>query len=157
MSIVKSKHFKFICIIFIFLSFSNCQLKEPKNTHGMNFLKNKSSVLVINESNKNDVIKLIGSPHTISLSNENKWLYFERTLIKGKMHKLGQNVLKENNVLELTFNKYGVLVKKNIQDKEDMNKIRYSQYETQNTVVKESFVGRFLSSIRQKMYGKRKF
>ena len=38
-----------------------------------------------------------------------------------------------------------------------MNKVKYSQYETENTVVKESFVGRFLSSIRQKMYGKRKF
>ncbi len=42
----------------------------------MNFLKNKSSVLIVNESNKNDVKKLIGSPHTVSLSNENKWALF---------------------------------------------------------------------------------
>ena len=40
------------------------------------------------------------------------WIYIERIFTKGKYHKLGQNILKENNVLVLTFDKYGVLKKK---------------------------------------------
>ena len=42
------------------------------------------------------------------------WIYIERVLTKGEFHKLGQNVLKENNVLVLTFDKYGILKIKNV-------------------------------------------
>ena len=41
--------------------------------------------------------------------------------------------------------------------KEDMNKITYSVKETENNITQPSFIGKFLSSMRQKMYGKRKF
>ena len=114
-------------------------------------------MLVINTTNQNDVIKYIGRPHSISLSDNNTWIYFERTIVKGSMHKLGRNILKKNNVLELKFNKYGVLVNKKIHNKDDMQKISYSKNETTNTITKKSFMGSFLSSIRQKMYGKNKF
>jgi len=84
-------------------------------------------------------------------------MYFERTIVKGSMHKLGQNILNQNNVLELKFNKYGLLVSKKFYNKDDMKKVSYSDSKTQNTITKRSFVGKFLSSIRQKMYGKNKF
>ena len=64
---------------------------------------------------------------------------------------------KSNNILELKFNKYGVLDYKKIYNKDDMNKIAYSSKETENNISQQSFVGKFLSSVRQKMYGKRKF
>ena len=69
---------------------------------------------------------------------------------------MGQNVLKVNNILELKFDKYGVLAKKKFFNKDDMNKIVYSKKETENNVSANSFVGKFLSSVRQKMYGQRK-
>ena len=72
------------------------------------------------------------------------------------MHKLGQNILKENNVLVLSFNSAGIL-EKDIKTKEDMKKLRFAIKNTENIKVKKSFVNRFLGSIRQKMYGKRKF
>jgi len=78
-------------------------------------------------------------------------------LLRGKMHKLGRNVLQKNNVLELKFNKYGLLVRKKIIKKDDMKKVVYSENVTKNSVTQQSTVGKFLSSIRQKMYGKRKF
>ena len=53
----------------------------------------------INETNKNDVVKLIGFPHSKSIDNENEWIYIERVFVKGEFHKLGQNVLKSNNIL----------------------------------------------------------
>ena len=73
------------------------------------------------------------------------------------MHKLGKKILQKNNVLELKFNKYGLLVAKKVYNKDDMKKIVYSDKVTENTVTQQSTVGKFLSSIRQKMYGKRKF
>ena len=112
--------------------------------------------MIVNKTNKNDVIKIMGNPHSKSINNENNWIYLERTITRGKMHKLGRNVLKTNNLLSLKFNKYGILIEKKIYTKEDMNKIAYNENETQNTVTKESFVNKFLSSIRQKMYGKGK-
>ena len=111
----------------------------------------------IGKTNKNDVIKLIGNPHTVSLHDHNTWIYFERTITRGKLIKLGQNVLKENNVLELKFDKYGILENKKILTKDDMNTVKYSEKETENNISQQSFIGKFLSSVKQKMYGKRKF
>ena len=91
------------------------------------FLENRSNKLIVNKSNKNDVIKIIGQPHTKSINNENEWIYIERVLTKGKFHKLGQNVLKENNVLVLNFDKYGILKKKKFLDKDEKKKLNFSK------------------------------
>ena len=95
----------------------NCQLQEPTKNHGILFLENRSKQLKVKVNNKNDVLKLIGNPHTKSISNEDSWIYIERVLTKGEYHKLGQNILKSNNVLVLSFNKYGILEKKTFLDK----------------------------------------
>jgi hypothetical protein len=58
--------------------------------------------------------------------------------------------------LELKFNKYGVLNNKKIYNKESMNKVKYSEEETSNNISQKSFIGKFLSSIKQKMYSRRK-
>ena len=131
-------------------------MQEPKKLHGINYLKNRENILVINKDNKNDVIKLLGNPHSKSMNNENKWFYFERMITRGKLHKLGRNVLKENNVLEVEFNKYGVLTKKRLYTKNDMKKVKSSKKETKNTVEQKSFLNSFLSSIMTKMQGRRK-
>ena len=96
--------------ILIFLILLGCQLQEPVKNHGILFLENRSNKLVLLETNKNDTLKIFGQPHTKSMNDEDQWIYIERTLSKGKFHKLGQNVLKTNNVLILTFVKIPVLV-----------------------------------------------
>ena len=153
MRVIFCKHNKLIFIILYFLLLSNCQLKATKNTHGINFLDNRSKILTVNKTNNNDVVKIIGRPHTTSGTTTDKWIYIERTLRKGKMHKLGQNILKSNNVLELTFNKYGVLTEKKLHTIEDMKKVKFTKKNTPNNVTQRSFVSNFLSSLRQKMYG----
>ena len=112
-------------------------------------------MLIVNKSNKNDVIKLLGKPHTISLNNKDRWMYFERVITRGKMHKLGRNILKTNNVLELSFNSRGILIVKNFYDKSNIRKVKISKDETQNDITQPSFVRKFFGSIKQKMYGKR--
>ncbi len=139
-------------ILFILLS---CQLQEPVKNHGILFLENRANKLDIKNSNKNDALKVLGQPHTKSMTNEDQWIYIERTLSKGKFHKLGQNVIKTNNVLVLSFDKYGILIKKDLYNKEDIKKISFSKSKTENQLSKKSFVESFLSSIKEKMYGNR--
>jgi outer membrane protein assembly factor BamE (lipoprotein component of BamABCDE complex) len=146
---------KVLLIILLFI-LSNCQLQDPDKNHGILFLENRSNKLISNQSNKNDVLKIIGNPHSKSSSGENIWIYIERTLSKGKYHKLGRHTLKSNNVLVLKFDKFGVLKEKKIYNKEDIKKISFTSYSTQNEMTKKSFVESFLSSVKSKMYGNRK-
>jgi outer membrane protein assembly factor BamE (lipoprotein component of BamABCDE complex) len=157
MTFVNRKHYKKLYIIFFLFLLNNCQLNQTNKPHGINFLENREKALIIGQTNQNDVIKLIGTPHSTSLKNKDTWIYFERTITRGKLIKLGQNVLKENNVLELKFNRYGILTSKKILHKENMNKVKYAESETVNNITQKSFVSKFLSSMKQKMYGKRKF
>ncbi len=154
MTIKNIHYFKFLllcsCIILI-----NCQFQEPSNNHGIIYLKNRSEKLKVNYSNTNDVIKIIGLPHSKSIDNENYWIYIERILTKGEYHKLGRNVIKANNVLVLQFDKYGVLQKKDFLNKEDLKKINFSEKITENKLNKKSFVEKVLTSIRSKMYSNR--
>ena len=92
-----------------------------------------------------------------SISTDDTWFYVERLITRGKLIKLGQNVLKSNNVLKLEFDQYGILVNKKIVTKDDMQNVKYDPSTTNNTVEEKSFINSFLGSIKQKMYGKRKF
>ena len=139
-----------------FLILIGCQLQEPLKTHGIIYLENRAQKLTIMKSNKNDVIKIMGRPQIKSDGIDNTWIYVERILSKGKYHKLGQHIVKENKVLILNFDKYGVLNKKKLLNKEDINKITFSDKETQNEMSQKSFVQKFLQSIKQKMYTNRK-
>ena len=131
-------------------------MQEPIKNHGIVFLENRSNKLIINKSNKNDVIQIIGQPHSKSINDDNIWIYLERTLGKGKYHKLGKNVLRKNNTLVLKFDKFGILKSKKIFNKNNTNKIAFSEKETKNELTKKSFVESFLMSLKQKMYGNRK-
>ena len=144
-----------INLFFIFIILIGCKLQEPLKSHGIIYLENRSIKLTVNVSNLNDVIKTMGKPHIkeeeVNSSSET-WIYFERTLTKGQYHKLGQHVLKDNNVLVLNFDKYGVLSDKKFITKEAINKIQFSKKYTENELSQKSFVQKFLQSIKQKMY-----
>ena len=148
-------HFSKILLLLLFIAMG-CQLKDPDKNHGILFLENRSKALVIQKTNKNDIINVLGQPHSKSFENEDIWIYLERTLSKGKYHKLGRHVLKTNNVLVLHFNKYGILEEKKIYTKEDIKEVNFSKNTTENQLSKRSFVESFLSSLREKMYDRRK-
>ena len=151
MSIKIKYHFKILYSI-IFIILLGCQLQDPLKTHGIIYLENRSNELLVNKSNKNDVIKVIGKPQIVNKEEGESWVYIERILSKGKYHKLGKHVLKKNNVLVLNFDKYGVLKQKDFFTKEDMKKIRFSNKETENVLSQKSFVQKFLQSVKSKMY-----
>ena len=140
-------------LFFIFFILLGCQLQEPAKNHGILFLDNRSEKLAINKSNKNDVMKILGQPHAKTFDEEDVWIYIERTLSKGKYHKLGRHKLKTNNTLVLNFDKYGVLKSKDFYNKDNINEIKFSKKTTENNLSKRSFVETFLQSVKKKMYG----
>ena len=129
-------HLKKIFLI-LFIILNGCKLQEPSKNHGILFLENRSNKLIVEKSNKNDVLKVIGQPHSKSINNDDIWFYIERTLTKGKYHKLGKHVLKTNNVLVLKFNKYGVLQVKELLTKDDIKKVSFSKETTKNELTKK--------------------
>ena len=107
--------------------------------------------LKINESNKNDILKILGQPSTKSKFDNDTWIYIERTKSKGKIYKLGKDELVNNNVLVVKFDKYGILEEKLFYNKKDMKEYKFAKVETQNQTRRGNFLQSFLSSLRQKM------
>ena len=89
------KHKKNIIFILIIFFLTACQIQEQTNNHGIMFLENRSKKLYVNKTNSNDVLKIMGSPQITSITDKKTWFYVERTLSKGKLHRLGKNVLKK--------------------------------------------------------------
>ena len=143
-------------LVISLIFFNGCQRKEVIKTHGVAYLDKREKLIIVNKSNKNDAITVLGHPATKGMTDDNLWIYIERTKTRGKLLKLGRNYLKKNNVLILEFDKYGILNKKEFYDKSKMNKIKFAKAITENDIKKENFVYSFLSSIRQKMEAKRK-
>ena len=144
----------FLLVSLIF--FTGCQRHEVIKTHGIAYLEKREKLIILNKSNKNDAINVLGHPATKGMLDDNLWIYIERTTTQGNFFKLGRSYLKKNNVLILEFDKYGILSKKEFYDKENMKKINFATAITVNDVRKENFIYSFLSSIRQKMEVKKK-
>ena len=139
--------------------FANCSFKQAINLHGVHKLEIKQMKIIPNKSNKNDVIKILGPPSTVSYFDNEVLFFIERKEANGSVLKLGKRKIIINNVLILEIDKYGILSKKKFYDLTKMNDIKFSKNKTEIDYQKESFIYDFLSSMRQKIndpLGKRK-
>ena len=141
--------------IILFL-IAGCNQNEVIKSHGLAYLNKREKLIIVNETNKNDTIAILGQPSTKGMVDDNLWIYIERTITRGKLLKLGRNYIKKNNVLIIEFDKYGIAQRKEFYNKEDMNEIAFAKDITTNEIRKENFIHSFLSSVRQKMLTKRK-
>ena len=142
---------KFFYSFFIIFILSHCSLNKVVLHHGVHNLDIKQSKLKINDSNINDILKLIGPPSTESTFDNDVYIYIERKTSSSKLTKLGKKVLLKNNVLVLEIDDKGLLVKKNFYDLEDIKNIKYDETVTMVNYSKKSFIYNFLSSVRQKI------
>ena len=127
--------------------------------HGVRNLEKKQTKLIINESNKNDIKKILGPPSSTSTFDNDLWIFIEREITHERLLKLGKEKLIKNNVLFLEINSKGILIKKNFFDINEMNEAEISSLSTEAKYTKKSFIYDFLSSMRQKIndpLGKRK-
>ena len=143
-------------LVIILLFITACQQNEVLKTHGIAYLEKREKLILVNKSNKNDTVNILGQPSTKGMTNDNLWIYIERTTGRGKLLKLGRDYLKKNNVLVLEFDKYGILTKKEFYNKEKMNEVKFAKDVTENQILEENFIYNFLSSVRQKMNTRRK-
>ena len=141
---------KKILILSIFI-LSSCSLDKVVQHHGVHNLEKKQAKLKINESNKNDIFKLIGPPSTQSTFDNDIYIYIEKKTSNSKLMKLGKKKLIKNDVLVLEIDNNGILLTKNFYNKNDMNKIKFDENITGMNYSKRSFVIDFLSSVRQKI------
>tara|TARA_B100000787_G_C16040282_1_gene226646 strand:- start:170 stop:634 length:465 start_codon:yes stop_codon:yes gene_type:complete len=146
-------------ILIITLFFSACNLKKVEDIHGVRFLNKKQEKLIINKSNTNDILLLLGSPSTKSTFDNNLWIYIERKTDNSSLVKFGKEKIVANNVLILEINSMGLLEKKEFLDLNNMEDVKFSELKTKSEYNKKTFLYDFFSSMRQKIndpLGKRK-
>ena len=141
---------KKILILSIIL-LSSCTLNKIVQHHGVHNLEKKQAKLRINETNKNDIIRLIGPPSTKSTFDNDIYIYIEKKTSNSKLSKLGKKILIKNDVLVLEIDNKGVLLTKTFYNKNDMKNINFDENITGMNYTKKSFIYNFLSSVRQKI------
>ena len=142
---------KILYIIFLSLIVTNCSFKKVIKHHGVPFLEKKQASLVVNETNKNDITKILGNPSTTSKFDNDVWIYIERRQTQSKLRNLGKMKIYKNDVLVLEIDDYGILKKKEFYNKDDMQDIKIVEATTKAGFKKNTFIYDFMSSMRQKI------
>ena len=149
--------------IFIYLTLyiiiTNCNIKKNIDHHGVHLLEKKNKLLLVGQSNKNDVIKILGPPSVQSTFDNDVLFFIERKITTKSLIKLGDRKIIVNNVLVVELDDKGLIVNKDFYDLNEMNKIKIINRTTEVDYQKTSFIYDFLSSMRQKIndpLGKRK-
>ena len=119
--------------------------------HGVHFLEKKQTTLIINKSNKNDIISILGHPSTTSKFQNDVWIYIERKETQSKLRNLGKMKIFENNVLIVELDNYGILKKKEFYNINDMEELKIVKATTETGFNRNSFIYEFLASMRQKV------
>ena len=117
----------------------------------MPFLEKKQASLVINKTNKNDIIRSLGNPSTKSKFDNDVWIYIERKQTQSKLINLGKMKIYKNDVLVLEIDDYGILKKKEFYNKDNMKKLQITEITTKRGLRKNTFIYDFMSSMRQKV------
>ena len=138
-------------IILIYFIVSNCSFKPVVKHHGVPNLDKKQNLLFVNETNKNDIINILGNPSTKSKFDNDVWIYIERKQTQSKLKNLGKMKIFKNDVLVLEIDDYGILKNKKFYNKDDMEKIKIVKTTTGASYKKNSFIYDFMSSMRQKI------
>ena len=142
---------KILYIFFTFIIVSNCSFKPVIKHHGVPFLQKKQSVLIVNKTNSNEILKILGNPSTTSKFDNDVWIYIERKQTQSKLKNLGKMKIFKNDILVLEIDNYGILKNKKFYNKDDMENIKIVKTTTGSSYRKNSFIYDFMSSMRQKI------
>ncbi len=140
-----------LLFIIAFIFILSCSTNKVKNNHGVLSLNNKFNKIVIEKSNSNDILNLLGPPSTKSSFDNNIWIYIERKKTNQSIFKLGKQKIEKNNVLVLELDNKGILAKKKLYNLDDMNDYKFVEKATQKDISQNSFVYGVLSSLRDKI------
>ena len=142
---------KIFYFLIIYLLLANCNVKKKIDHHGVHLLEKKNKLLKINQTNRNDILKLLGPPSVQSSFDNDLLFYIERKITSGNLMNLGGKKLLINNVLVVELDERGMLIKNEFYDLKKMNDIKIVKKVTEVDYQKTSFIYDFLSSMRQKV------
>ena len=142
---------RILYIIFLSIIVSNCAFKQVVKHHGIPFLEKKQSSLIVNKTNKNEIIKILGNPSTKSKFDNDIWIYIERKQTQSKLTNLGKMKIYKNDILVLEIDKFGILKKKEFYNKNDMKNLKIVKATTESGFKRNNFIYNFMSSMRQKI------
>ncbi len=94
---------------------------------------------------------LLGQPSTKSKFDNDTWIYIERKQTQSDLKNLGRMKIYKNDVLVLDIDKYGILKNKEFYNINDMNNLKIVKDTTQAGYNRNSFIFKFMSSMRQKI------
>lgn len=138
-----------IALILCFFLFS-CSLKPASYKSGVTNIEIKQELLIPGKSNKNDVTKYMGETVLIDYLDKS-WIYTETLDTKNY---LGKKVRLKNNILILTFDNKGILLKKDFFDIKDFKDMELDDLKTETYGVTSSFSKKILSSLKKRMNSK---
>ena len=141
--------FKYLIILFLITT--GCASNKVVKVHGANQIDTKSKKLLVNETNKKEIMQLLGPPSVISSFDSNTWIYIERKEVSSSIFKLGKKKLLKNNALIVKLTDEGILKKKDFFDLNKMNSIEFNENITIGGYQKNSFVYNLLTSLREKI------
>ncbi len=140
-----------IILIILTIFLSSCKLNKIVNHHGIHNLELKSEKLLINETNINDIKKILGPPSSTSYFDNDVFIYLERKTSNSKLLKLGKKKLLVSNLLLLEIDNRGILVNKRFLSKNDLNELKISKKETGLNTQERSIISQALSNIIDKL------
>jgi len=141
---------RFLLLLIVFF-ITACSSNKVSKNHGFISLENKLENIVINKSNKNDIIEVIGHPSSISKFNSNKWFYIERKQTNQSLFKLGIKKISKNNILVIEFDNKGLAKNKRLVNQNDMNELIYVKKTTKKDFEQDNTLYYIFSSMREKV------
>ena len=140
-----------LAAIFISIATFSCSLKENTNLTGIGNLLEKTVLLKINHSNKNDVVELLGESPFSEFREENTWLYGE---ILSKKNFFSPDAILKSNFVYLNFNNRGVLITKIFLDKKNFKDIKFAKAETLSKSLNKSSSKKLLNTLKKRYKNK---
>ena len=140
-----------IIYLIILLFLTNCSINKVSDNHGIKLSENKLNQILLQDTNQNDALKILGPPSTISEFDKNTWIYINRTKTTKNILTLGDRKIIKNDILVLKFNNRGVLEEKEFFSLDDMNNIKFDKQTTDKDFGNSSFMYSVLSSLREKI------
>ena len=77
-------------------------MKKNIDHHGVHLLEKKNKLLLIGQSNKNDIIKVLGPPSAESSFDTDVLFFIERKITTKNLIKLGERKIIVNNGIVCT-------------------------------------------------------
>ncbi len=141
---------RFLLLLILFL-ITACSSNKVSKNHGFISLESKLDNIIINKSNKNDIIENIGYPSSVSAFNSNKWFYMERKQTNQSLLKFGIKKISKNNILIIEFNNKGLAKNKRLVNQNDMNELKYVKKITKKDFEQDNTIYYIFSSMREKV------